>query len=60
MNKNYFKLYYLGEFPRLEDGESCKHKGCLNHASHPCEGCGRILGNTKLTKEYYEKISRFY
>jgi len=26
------------------DGEPCEHKGCLNHLSHPCEGCGRIGG----------------
>src|ERR1019366_5691030 len=23
------------------DGEPCKHKGCLSHITHPCEGCGR-------------------
>ena len=25
----------------------CKHPGCYNHITHPCEGCGRIQG--KLT-----------
>ena len=25
-------------------GEPCRHKGCLSHVSHPCEGCGRIAG----------------
>lgn len=25
-------------------GEPCSHHGCLNHISHPCEGCGRIAG----------------
>lgn len=30
----------------LRDGEPCKHPGCLNHLSHPCEGCGRIGGRT--------------
>lgn len=25
-------------------GEPCAHPGCLNHVSHPCEGCGRIAG----------------
>ncbi|MDY6895008.1 MAG: hypothetical protein SVO01_06280 [Thermotogota bacterium] len=25
-------------------GESCGHPGCLQHVSHPCEGCGRIAG----------------
>jgi hypothetical protein len=29
---------------RLEDGEPCFHPGCLNHVTHPCEGCGRIAG----------------
>lgn len=27
-----------------EDGEPCKHPGCLQHVTHPCEGCGRIAG----------------
>jgi len=22
----------------------CNHTGCYNHISHPCEGCGRIVG----------------
>jgi hypothetical protein len=25
--------------------QPCKHIGCLNHISHPCEKCGRIGGN---------------
>lgn len=28
----------------LRDGEPCGHHGCLKHISHPCEGCGRIVG----------------
>lgn len=28
----------------LKDGEPCSHRGCLNHITHPCEGCGRIGG----------------
>ena len=34
------------EKPKIlfEDGQPCKHKGCLSHLSHPCEGCGRIAG----------------
>jgi len=28
----------------LKEGEPCIHMGCLNHVSHPCEGCGRIAG----------------
>lgn len=34
---NYTKL-------SLRDGEPCSHPGCLNHVSHPCEGCGRVAG----------------
>ena len=28
----------------IPDGQPCGHPGCLNHISHPCEGCGRIGG----------------
>ena len=27
--------------------KSCKHPGCLNHTTHPCERCGRINGKSK-------------
>ncbi len=30
----------------LRDGEACDHPGCLSHVTHPCEGCGRIMGQT--------------
>lgn len=30
-----------------EEGVPCPHKGCLNHLTHPCEGCGRIGGKYK-------------
>lgn len=30
---------------KYDNGQPCKHKGCLSHVSHPCEGCGRISGN---------------
>ena len=36
----------------LRDGEPCSHRGCLNHISHPCEGCGRIRGKNIKMKEY--------
>ena len=29
---------------KYKDGQPCEHRGCLNHLSHPCEGCGRIGG----------------
>jgi hypothetical protein len=28
----------------MVDHEPCSHPGCLNHVSHPCEGCGRTAG----------------
>ena len=28
----------------LKDGEPCRHPGCLQHITHPCEECGRIGG----------------
>jgi hypothetical protein len=31
------------------DGVACSHPGCLSHRTHPCEGCGRIAGMSKLT-----------
>lgn len=32
---------------KLKDGEPCGHPGCLHHATHPCEGCGRVGGVTE-------------
>ena len=29
---------------KLKTKEPCSHKGCLQHRTHPCEGCGRIGG----------------
>jgi len=29
---------------KLKDGVPCGHIGCLNHVTHPCEGCGRTGG----------------
>lgn len=41
----------------LPDGMPCSHPGCLNHISHPCEGCGRIGGMTiSEGKHYYEPL----
>ena len=34
---------------KYNDGEPCKHKGCLSHIIHPCEGCGRISGKGVVT-----------
>jgi len=41
----------------LRDGEPCSHKGCLNHISHPCEGCGRIGG--RYIVEFAEEANHF-
>ena len=32
----------LGPYP------PCSHKGCYNHVSHPCEGCGRKQGRLQI------------
>lgn len=37
---------------RLREGEPCSHPGCLNHKSHPCEGCGRTAGILKRKHEW--------
>ena len=29
---------------KYNEGQPCEHTGCLNHLTHPCEGCGRIGG----------------
>lgn len=36
----------LNRIEKLIDGVPCSHPGCLNHVTHPCEGCGRIAGRT--------------
>jgi len=38
----------------FEDGQPCKHKGCLAHQSHPCEGCGRIAGRGDITESPFK------
>jgi hypothetical protein len=43
------------------DGEPCGHPGCLHHATHPCEGCGRIAGGLKVCYECgHNKFIRKY
>lgn len=41
----------------LKDGESCGHKGCLNHITQPCEKCGRIGGQRMTFQWAIEKIN---
>jgi hypothetical protein len=37
-------IYDYGDI-KYRDGEPCnEHPCCLQHQSHPCEGCGRIGG----------------
>ncbi|MCK5016518.1 MAG: hypothetical protein KAS32_05530 [Candidatus Peribacteraceae bacterium] len=40
------------------EGEPCDHPGCLNHISHPCEGCGRV-GGKKSEKINTTPVLRF-
>jgi len=35
----------------VKSGEPCDHRWCLNHISHPCEGCGRIAGRGDFDPE---------
>ena len=46
-----FKIY--------KDGEPCKHPGCLQHVTHPCEGCGRIAGKYDILQKIFAKIAEF-
>lgn len=39
----------------VPEGVPCKHPGCLSHISHPCEGCGRIGGRNKPTREQIDR-----
>ena len=32
------------EIRKFRPDEPCPHSGCLQHVSHPREGCGRIAG----------------
>jgi len=47
----YFNGYCALSKIKYEYNQSCEHKGCLNHISHPCEICGRIAGKGTI----YEK-----
>ena len=40
---------------KYNDGQPCEHNGCLNHISHPCEGCGRIGGRGVVYYDYVIK-----
>ena len=42
------ELIDTGFLETLPDGVPCSHPGCLNHVTHPCEGCGRISGRSKV------------
>ena len=34
--------------------QPCQHPGCFSHASHPCEGCGRVGGLYPTQAEWAE------
>ena len=39
----------ISKFPRWGNvghpmNQACCHPGCLHHVTHPCEGCGRVMG----------------
>lgn len=36
----------VGDIRDPLNGRPCGHKDCLNHITHPCEGCGRIGGKS--------------
>lgn len=42
---------------KYDDGQPCNHRGCLNHISHPCEGCGRTGGKGIVYYNGLEDIS---
>jgi hypothetical protein len=52
MGKSYIDKYFKVTY---EDGQPCKHPGCLKHVTHPCEGCGRYVGRGRA----YEMRSIF-
>lgn len=39
-----------------EDGQPCKHPGCINHVTHACEYCKRKQAKNKvmITKQNLE------
>jgi hypothetical protein len=39
---------------QYQDGEPCKHTGCINHITHPCESCGRITAKGYIFKNPFE------
>ena len=51
-----FDMDFLRKKQILKDGGPCTHPGCLHHATHPCEGCGRIFGISKKT-EFLRKLA---
>jgi hypothetical protein len=42
----------------LRNGVPCPHPGCLRHATHPCEGCGRVGGRAWSVPAYCEEEVR--
>lgn len=42
----------------LRDGEPCDHTGCLNHISHPCDGCGRVGGRRSEAQRIEHELAQ--
>ena len=43
VNKNFVGYFKIRSAKYDDPRNPCDHPGCLNHASHPCEKCGRIF-----------------
>lgn len=39
---------------KYNNGQPCEHPGCLNHFTHPCEGCGRVAGKIIKIDDFTE------
>lgn len=42
--------------PVVLSGKPCGEPGCLQHVTHPCEGCGRIAGKGDVVKDFDGKL----
>ena len=50
IHQSHIKKNTVADFMKFvlpPDGVPCSHPGCLNHVTHPCEGCGRVAGRKK-------------
>ena len=49
----YALMHVSAPFDSLK-GQPCPHPGCLSHVSHPCEGCGRVMGRIATAAEWVD------